>query len=90
MDSLRHACRWELDAVEKLPDYMKKSFRVLYDTTNQTVEFIAKNHGGSINIPDVSLSLQKAVTTFIHIYIYTGNMYLFIYKINFGAVGEFV
>lgn len=79
MDSLRHACRWELDAVEKLPDYMKKSFRVLYDTTNQTVEFIAKkNYGGSINIPDVSLSLQKAVTTFIYIYIHWKHVSIYI------------
>lgn len=47
--------RWELDAVEQLPDYMKSSFAALYDITNETALKIAKKHGSN---PVVSL--QKA------------------------------
>ncbi|KAL3522106.1 hypothetical protein ACH5RR_014940 [Cinchona calisaya] len=37
--------RWELDAIEQLPDYMKKCFRALYDFTNETGNQIHKKHG---------------------------------------------
>lgn len=49
-------CRWELDAVEKLPDYMKTTFRALYDIVNQTAKIIVIKHGSN---PVVYL--QKAV-----------------------------
>nr|XP_027105074.1 (3S,6E)-nerolidol synthase 1-like [Coffea arabica] len=37
--------RWDLAAVDQLPDYMKKCFRALYDTTNEAGIKIHKKHG---------------------------------------------
>ncbi|GFS29467.1 terpene synthase 14 [Actinidia rufa] len=37
--------RWELSAVEQLPDYMKVCFKALYDVTNEIAYKIYKKHG---------------------------------------------
>ncbi|XP_057462464.1 (3S,6E)-nerolidol synthase 1-like [Actinidia eriantha] len=37
--------RWELTAVEQLPDYMKVCFKALYDITNEIACKIYKKHG---------------------------------------------
>nr|ADD81294.1 linalool synthase [Actinidia arguta] len=37
--------RWELTAVEQLPDYMKICFKALYDITNEIAYKIYKKHG---------------------------------------------
>ena len=41
----RIACRWELDAAEQLPNYMKISFKALYDTTDKICYKVYEKHG---------------------------------------------
>ncbi|XP_059660957.1 (3S,6E)-nerolidol synthase 1-like [Cornus florida] len=50
--------RWEFAAVEHLPDYMKISFKALYDTTNEIGYKIYKKHGRN-----PTESLRKAWAT---------------------------
>nr|AIC76496.1 linalool/nerolidol synthase [Prunus campanulata] len=37
--------RWDLDETDELPDYMKISFKALYDITNETSDRAYKRHG---------------------------------------------
>ncbi|CAJ2660376.1 unnamed protein product [Trifolium pratense] len=37
--------RWDLDAIEQLPEYMKICYMVLYNTTNEIAYRIQKEHG---------------------------------------------
>ncbi|PQP92164.1 hypothetical protein Pyn_15275 [Prunus yedoensis var. nudiflora] len=37
--------KWDLDATDELPDYMKISFKALYDITNETSDRAYKRHG---------------------------------------------
>ncbi|XP_050288838.1 (3S,6E)-nerolidol synthase 1-like [Quercus robur] len=49
LDELKHFTevvnRWELDAAEQLPDYMKICFKALYDITNEICYKVYKKHG---------------------------------------------
>jgi (3S)-linalool synthase len=38
-------CRWDLDAIEQLPEYMKICYMALYNTTNEIAYRIQKEHG---------------------------------------------
>ncbi|KAI9120449.1 hypothetical protein K1719_007482 [Acacia pycnantha] len=47
--------RWDIEATEELPDYMKIGFKALYDLTNEISYKVYLKHGW-----DPSLSLRKA------------------------------
>ncbi|KHN45732.1 (3S,6E)-nerolidol synthase 2, chloroplastic/mitochondrial [Glycine soja] len=38
-------CRWDITAIEQLPDYMKACFRVLYNLTNEISSKVYQKHG---------------------------------------------
>ncbi|QCD84253.1 linalool synthase [Vigna unguiculata] len=38
-------CRWDITALEQLPDYMKTCFRVLYNLTNEISSKVYQKHG---------------------------------------------
>lgn len=46
-------CRWDINAVNDLPDYMKLSFLALYNTVNEMAYEALKQHGQNI-IPYLS------------------------------------
>ncbi|XP_028805342.1 (3S,6E)-nerolidol synthase 1-like [Neltuma alba] len=47
--------RWDVEATEELPDYMKICFKALYDLTNEISYKVCRKHGW-----DPSMSLRKA------------------------------
>ena len=53
--------RWDVNATEELPDYMKICFKALYDLTNEISYKVSQKHRW-----DPSASLRKAVS-YMHI-----------------------
>ncbi|XP_059660965.1 (3S,6E)-nerolidol synthase 1-like [Cornus florida] len=62
--------RWDVAAVEHLPDYMKICFKALYDTTNEIGYKIYKKHGRN-----PTESLRKAWATLCNAFLVEANWF---------------
>lgn len=45
MNSIIHTYRWDIAAIEQLPNYMKKCFKALNEISNEIGYKIYKKHG---------------------------------------------
>ena len=61
--------RWDIEATEELPDYMKIGFKALYDLTNEISYKVYLKHGWN-----PSLSLRKAVSVYIYMFVYSSTL----------------
>lgn len=56
-------CRWEYSAIDTLPEYMRKSYKALLDTTNSIAQKVEERFGTN---PIDSLKDTVRVTNLIH------------------------
>lgn len=53
----RRGCRWGIEAMEELPEYMKICYMALYNTTNEIGYRVLKEHGKCV-IPELRKTVR--------------------------------